>query len=381
MRFLHTSDWHFGRFMKNTGDLEKEQRFFIDQICHIIEEKNIDAVLLAGDVYDRAMASSDTVKLYDEAITDLIIRHRTPVLMVAGNHDGAARLAVCNRILEAGGLHICGILSRKIHKVEFDDTDVYLLPWFTAEKVRALFPEDEEKITDLTLAYQYVCDRIRADFAPEKKHILVAHAFIVNAETSTSDRSAEIGLAAAVSAGVFEGFDYVALGHIHKPQAISETIRYSGTPMPYSFGKEENQQKSVVIIDTEAMNIETVPLKLLHPLKTIEGTLGEIQNMEVTEELAGSYIRIRVTDAFLDGETRLRLEKKFPLMVEAAGKLFDDENAGITLTREELEELENDPVEIFRKFCEDETSGPADEHMISLFEEALKEYEKGDSLQ
>ena len=374
MRLLHTSDWHLGKSDGETS-LLSDQQYFIDEICEIIKEQRIDAVLIAGDVYDRAIASADAIALYDKAMTDICLGCNIPVLIIAGNHDSAERLAACSKLLSKAGLFVCGELCSDVSPVVFDDAEIFLLPWITEEKVKSVFPEEKERISDLTTAYAVVTDKMRIHFSEGKKHIIVAHAFITNAETSTSDRAAEIGFATQVPSCVFDGFDYIALGHIHGPQKISDSIRYCGTPMPYSFGKEEKQVKGVVILDTESMEQEFVPLKLLHSRTTLEGTLNEIMN-PTCDEICEGYVRLRITDSYVGLETLSELKKIYRHPLEVSGKSFERDGSSVTLSIQELERMENDPVEVFRFFCREEMNTDADEHLTELFINAVNKSEE-----
>ena len=297
------------------------------------------------------------------------------VLTIAGNHDSADRLSSCGSLLEKAGLYISGAAEREARVVAFDDAEVFLLPWVTEEKVRSLYPE--ERISDLTGAYQVLTDHMRERFSPDKKHIVVSHAFITNAETSTSDRAAEIGFATQVSASVFDGFDYVALGHIHKPQNVNGHIRYSGTPMPYSFGKEESQEKSVTLLDTETMTQEIVPLPLLHQRRTLTGTYEELLNPDCPEEARTGYVRLNVTDTALGLELLSRLRQVYPHPLVVSGKAYEGDGTSISLTMEEFEQMENDPSQVFRSFCREEMGQEATPHFVELFEKAVSRYEEG----
>ena len=371
MKLLHTSDWHLGMLI-NGVDISEDQRFFINQIRQIVREKKIDAVLLTGDVFDRANVSGDAIKLYDDAVTGLCAGDGAQTIVIAGNHDGAERLAQCSRLLAESGLHIAGALQRPVQKVSFEDADIYLLPWADTAKVRYLFPENASEITGAESAYRVICDSIRETMDRQKRNVLVSHAFIVNAETSVSDRAAEIGFASAVSAGVFEGFDYVALGHIHKPQDITETIRYCGTPMPYSFGKEETQEKSVTIIDTADMSRQIVPLKLLHERNTLRGELDELLKGDVPEEVRNGFVRIELTDRFLGTETMMALRRVYPNILEGRGLTYEEGNAKATLTAEDLKRMSSDPAAIFRSFCADVIGTEPDEKQVGRFMKAFE---------
>lgn len=376
MIFLHTSDWHLGA-TEGEYDLGADQRFFIDEICRIIQERQVDAVLLAGDVYDRSVASAAAIRLYDYAMDRICRELNKNVLTIAGNHDSAERLSSCGSLLEKAGLHISGAARREPGVIVFDDAEVFLLPWITEEKVKSLYPEEKDRIGSLTDAYRVVTDHMRAQFSPNKKHIVLAHAFITNAETSTSDRAAEIGFATQVSADVFEGFDYVALGHIHKPQNVNGHIRYCGTPMPYSFGKEESQEKSVTLLDTETMTTEIIPLPLLHRRKTFTGTFEELCDPRCTEEEKNGYVRLHVTDTAIGLDLLAKLRSVYPHLLVVSGKVYEGDATTITLTMEELEQMEDDPREVFRSFCREELGEEATPHFIELFEKAVRRYEEG----
>ena len=374
MIFLHTSDWHLGA-TEGERELREDQYFFIDEICRIIEERQVDAVLLAGDVYDRSVGSASAIRLYNYAMERICRDLKKTVLTIAGNHDSADRLSSCGSLLEKAGLYISGAAEREARVVVFDDAEVFLLPWVTEEKVRSLYPE--ERISDLTGAYQVLTDHMRERFSPDKKHIVVSHAFITNAETSTSDRAAEIGFATQVSASVFDGFDYVALGHIHKPQNVNGHIRYSGTPMPYSFGKEESQEKSVTLLDTETMTQEIVPLPLLHQRRTLTGTYAELLNPDCPEEVRTGYVRLNVTDTALGLELLSNLRQVYPHPLVVSGKAYEGDGTSISLTMEEFEQMENDPSQVFRSFCREEIGQEATPHFVELFEKAVSRYEEG----
>ena len=374
MIFLHTSDWHLGA-TEGERELREDQYFFIDEICRIIEERQVDAVLLAGDVYDRSVGSASAIRLYNYAMERICRDLKKTVLTIAGNHDSADRLSSCGSLLEKAGLYISGTAEREARVIAFDDAEVFLLPWVTEEKVRSLYPE--ERISDLTGAYQVLTDHMRERFSPDKKHIVVSHAFITNAETSTSDRAAEIGFATQVSASVFDGFDYVALGHIHKPQNVNGHIRYSGTPMPYSFGKEESQEKSVTLLDTETMTQEIVPLPLLHQRRTLTGTYEELLNPDCPEEVRTGYVRLNVTDTALGLELLSNLRQVYPHPLVVSGKAYEGDGTSISLTMEEFEQMENDPSQVFRSFCREEMGQEATPHFVELFEKAVSRYEEG----
>ena len=372
MIFLHTSDWHLGA----TGgerDLWDDQKYFIDAICGIVREKRVDAVLLAGDVYDRSVPAASAIGLYDYAMNRLCGELGVKVLTIAGNHDSAERLASCAGLLDKAGLYLQGAAQREPRVVEFADSQVFFLPWITEEKIKSLYPEERDGITDLTEAYRVAVNHMREKFIPGKHHLLLSHAFITNAETSTSDRAAEIGFATQVPASVFEGFDYVALGHIHKPQQVNSYIRYSGSPMAYSFGREERQEKSVTLIDTAAMTQQVVPLPLLHRWTTLTDSYETLLAGEYPEEIREGYVRLNVTDTAVGLDMLSRLRQVYPNALVVAGKTYDGEDTTITLTMEQLEQMESDPAEVFKSFCREEMGQEATDHFLQLFARAVEE--------
>lgn len=372
MIFLHTSDWHLGA----TGgerDLWDDQKYFIDAICGIVREKRVDAVLLAGDVYDRSVPAASAIGLYDYAMNRLCGELGVKVLAIAGNHDSAERLASCAGLLDKAGLYLQGAAQREPRVVEFADSQVFFLPWMTEEKIKSLYPEERDGITDLTEAYRVAVNHMREKFIPGKHHLLLSHAFITNAETSTSDRAAEIGFATQVPASVFEGFDYVALGHIHKPQQVNPHVRYSGSPMAYSFGKEERQEKSVTLIDTASMTQQVVPLPLLHRWTTLTDSYETLLAGEYPEEIREGYVRLNVTDTAVGLDMLSRLRQVYPNALVVAGKTYDGEDTTITLTMEQLEQMESDPAEVFKSFCREEMGQEATDHFLQLFARAVEE--------
>jgi len=372
MKFLHTSDWHLGITFKGRGAAE-DQKYFIDQIVDIAKEKKVDAMIVAGDIFDRSMANGETVAFYDDIMTNIVVKNDIPLLSIAGNHDSAERLSQCHKLLEEAGLYVAGSLTRDFQVVSYDTVDIYLLPWFSVDKVKAVFPERAEEATSMEEAYKVVLSEIKKTFKEGKKHFLVSHAFVTGSETSTSDKAAEIGTATAVSKGIFEGFDYVALGHIHKAQNIQENIRYCGTPMPYSFGKEEKQEKGVIIIDTDDMTKEFIPLKLLHKRTTLKGTYDEIAKADYDEDVKNGFVRLEITDQYVGPDAFARFLELYPLLLEMKGLDYSEDGAEITLSMEDFEEKSKDPEEIFRNFCM-ENKLEFTEDNLTLFREVINEF-------
>lgn len=374
MKLLHTSDWHLGMTFRGGISYDDDQRYMIDQICKVAVKEKVEGILLAGDVFDKGIASQDALKLYDETMTRICGEMKIPIYMIAGNHDGAKRLSSCNKLLANSGLHIVGELTDYPQYVTADDVDIYFLPWISTDKVKSLYDDEIESLED---AYRIVLNKYKESFNPNHKHILISHAYITNAELSVSDRAAEVGQATMVSASVFDGFDYVALGHLHGPQKINDHIRYSGTPMAYSFGREEKQEKSVTIIDTDNMDIQTVVLPQLHKRTTLTGKFSELMSADYDEDVLNGYVRAEVTDIYVGLEGMSDLRERFVSLLEVSSKGFEKEDAVITMTIEEFENAGSDPQTIFARFCEDILEEAPGEHFMTLFKNALEEYERG----
>lgn len=378
MRFLHTSDWHLGMTYRSGVSYIEDQKKFIDEIADIAIREKVDGILIAGDIFDKSIASQDALKIYDEAMTILCGRLDVPVFIIAGNHDGAERLASCNKLLEKSGLYIAGSLKKNPRCINMGDVDIYLLPWISTDKVKAVYPELENQINSLEDAYRIVLDDYRAGFVKGHKHIVVSHAYIANAETSTSDKTAEIGKATVVDASVFEGFDYVALGHLHGPQQINRHIRYSGTPMAYSFGKEEKQEKSVTIYDSNTDSVEVIPLHPYRCRTSLEGTYEELMELELADEVRQGYIKLDVKDCVVGLDVIATFRGLFPNLLEIDGKSLENADAKITMTLDELESEDTDPEVVFGRYCVDMIGEEPSEHILDIFRRAYSRFENGE---
>lgn len=367
MKIIHTSDWHFGMPV-GTGSYEACQAHFLRQLYELIRREEVGAVICAGDVFDSSVANAQAIGLFNEAARTLCAQLGVRFIVIAGNHDGAARLAAHAELLAGAGLHISGRLKGKIAPVLLDGgkVAVYSLPFFNREEVTALYPEEKERIRSTETAMEVVCGKIREAMDTSRVNILVSHALVVNAELSESDRSARVGFATAVSRDVFQGFDYVALGHIHKPQAVAPHVRYCGAPIAYSFGSEETQEKGVVLLDTETKEQRFVPMVPLRDRKTVKGTLEEIL---AREDLSEDYLRLYVTDRYAGLELQAQLRQKFPYLLEVYGKGLTEEAGVSGLSLEELGSL--DETDIMEKFLGEHFDYSPSEEQMELFRQVL----------
>ena len=363
MKLLHTSDWHLGITLGNKS-LILEQRFFMEQLYDIVVKTKADGVLIAGDIFDSSISGNEAIGLYNEAVTTLCLKLQVPVFIIAGNHDGAARLASCNQLLEKTGLYIAGKLHKDIKPIELYDTAVFLLPYFNIDEVRAIFPEEE--IKSYEAAMQAVCTYLQSISTKCTKKVLVAHAYVSGANLSESDRAAQVGTATIVSKSVFEGFDYVALGHLHKQQKLNDKIYYSGTPVKYSFG-EANQQKGVLLYDTDSGEVESIPLKAKRDMKILEGEYEELLSQA---EVCEDYIKIHVTDRYVGLQMLETFRNFYPNLTQITGKNIPAEQEENSLSIEEMESLT--PMQIVEKFCLEMMDTEIPEDLRVLFAKAFE---------
>lgn len=372
MRVLHTSDWHLGIQLHGVSLLE-EQKAAACFLAQTIQEEKIDAVILAGDMFDHAVPVSEAVSLYSNMMEKLCKGCHVPLLLCAGNHDSAARLSVCAPLLRDAGLYIAGSLSSGIEPIVIKDAAFFLLPYFNAEEARYLYPNREIRTVSDGMAV--VCQELLEQRVPGKRNILVSHCFAAGGKPEESDRAAVLGTAGRIALAAFEGFDYVALGHLHQAQqfTIGNTmIRYSGTPYPYSFA-EAGKEKTFTILDTDTMELSTVPVPLLHPLRILRGKREFLLEMAPFDPNKEDFIKIELTDTIPNMALMADFRAIYPNLLVFDG--LQPEGQGTGLTVEELDTLR--PLDLVTRFCEEIGGFTPEEDLLHLFqEEALHKAEE-----
>ena len=298
MKLIHLSDLHLGKRVNEYSMLE-DQEYILKTIVGIIDEEKPDGIMIAGDVYDKAVPSAEAVSLFDDFIVQLA-RRKLEVFVIAGNHDSPERIAFGSRIMDASGIHMSPVYNGAIEPIclndEFGELYVYMLPYVKPAHVRRY--NEEAEISSYTDAIR--CAIGKMNINPEKRNILITHQFVTGASRSESEEIS-VGGADNVDANVFEPFDYVALGHLHTPQNCGiEKIRYCGTPLKYSFS-EAKDRKSVTIAEfSEKGNIafKTVDLIPRHDLVELNGTYEELTLKSFYENttLQEDYVHITLTD-------------------------------------------------------------------------------------
>jgi exonuclease SbcD len=317
MRILHTSDWHVGRTFHGR-DLLADQEAVLGAIADLCVEHAVDVVVVAGDLYDRAVPGADAVEVCGRAFTR--IREAGATLVVTpGNHDSAPRLGVHAAFAAAGGLHLrartADVGEAVVLTDEHGPVAFYGLPYLEPETARHALgvPDARGHAGVLGEAMR----RVRADLAGRPagtRSVAIAHAFVVGGKASESERNISVGGVETVSARVFDGVDYAALGHLHGPQIVAEHLRYSGSPLAYSFG-EKSHRKSVWLVDLDAAGLREVTrvdLPVPRPLAVVAGELAEVLADPAHDAVAGHYLSVVLTDAVRPIDPMRRLQERFP---------------------------------------------------------------------
>ncbi|MET7683779.1 exonuclease SbcCD subunit D [Streptomyces sp. NPDC005423] len=316
MRLLHTSDWHLGRAFHRVNMLGA-QADFVGHLVATVREREVDALVVSGDVYDRAVPPLAAVELFDDTLhrlADLGV----PTVMISGNHDSARRLGVGAGLIDRAGIHLrtepsgCGtpvVLADASGDVAF-----YGLPYLEPALVRDEFGVEKAGHETVLAA---AMDRVRADLAtraPGTRSVVLAHAFVTGGAASDSERDITVGGVAAVPSGVFDGVDYVALGHLHGCQTITERVRYSGSPLPYSFSEAEHR-KSMWLVDLDAggtVTAERLDCPVPRRLARVRGTLAELLDDPGLARHAESWVEATLTDTVRPADPMVRLTERFP---------------------------------------------------------------------
>lgn len=366
MKFLHTSDWHLGAVLHGLSLLE-EQAHFLQQLYQIAEEEAVDAILLSGDIYDTGIAAQEAIRLYHQAMEELCLRQKRTVFVIAGNHDSAVRLSAMQKLVRTSGLFVRGTLADVNVPEQLGSAAVYQIPYFHVQNVRALYPE--LTIESMEQAMQVLCDKIRETMDRRRTNILMAHAYVGGAVLSESDRSALVGGASMISRSVFEGFDYVALGHLHRPQNVGERIRYSGSPVAYSFG-EAGQQKSVTLFDTETGEVSVRKLQPLRAMRVWRGAYADIMEKDGTST---DYLKVEFTDRFADRAAMERLKERYPNLLTVTGRAPESQQEA-SFSPEHAAKLS--PEQILEYFLQDVYGETPTEEQKALWKEMLLQAEE-----
>ncbi|EIZ1547725.1 exonuclease SbcCD subunit D [Vibrio parahaemolyticus] len=345
MKFIHTSDWHLGRQFHNVSLLE-DQQAVLEQLIQYIENNPVDAVIVAGDVYDRSVPPTIAIELLNRVVKRICGELNTPMILISGNHDGAERLGFGSEQMKRSGLHIISNFEDMLTPVVIESKAAghvafYGMPYNDPEQVRYVY---KEPVSTHYEAHKLLAEKITEQFQSEHRNILISHCFVDGAIESESERPLSIGGSDRVSHEHFLNFDYVALGHLHQPQKKGEEyIRYSGSLMKYSFG-EQNQKKGFTLIEIGKdgfIGAEHIELTAPHEMRIVEGELEQILEWGKTDPKNEDYLLVRLMDkhAILNPMEKLRTVYPNVLHLEKPGMLIgvEQEMAQAKLARSEID--------------------------------------------
>ena len=376
MKLIHLSDLHIGKRVNEVSMIE-DQEYILTQILRIVDEEKADAVLIAGDVYDKSVPSAEAVTLFDDFLCRLA-RRQMPVLIISGNHDSPERLAFGGRLFESSGIHISQVYDGAIRPVSLRDAKgevkFWLLPFVKPAHVKRFYPD--AGIESYTDAIRVAIAGMELD--KNERNVLLTHQFVTGAATCESEEIS-VGGSDNVDASVFADFDYVALGHIHGPQNIgSNRVRYCGTPLKYSFS-EAGHYKSVTVVELEGkgeLNLRTVPLIPRHDLREIRGTFAQLTDKAYyAATAADDYLHVILTDEEDVPEAVGRLRVIYPNLMKLS---YDNTR---TRTHQVIGGAEHvkskSPLQLFEELYEQQNNQPMSDVQRAFALELIESIREG----
>lgn len=382
MKLMHLSDLHLGKRL-NEFSLLEDQCFILQQLVELVRSEQPDCVLLAGDIYDKPVPPAEAVTLFDNFLNKLA--QLTTVCVTSGNHDSAERLAFGAQLMREGGVHFCGLYTGEPQCVTLQDAygsvHIYLLPFLKPAHVRhCLTPEEAEQVTTYHEALRCAVERLHINAA--ERNVLVAHQFVTGAQTAGSE-AVNVGGVDNIGAEVFAAFDYTALGHIHRAQNVgSERVRYSGTPLKYSFA-EWQQEKSVTLVELGekgSVSVTALPLAPLRDLRKLRGSYEELMSKDFYDELPKDsdgllrdFYHLTLTDEedVPDAVQKLRSVYKNLLQLEYDNKRTRTDNAIEGAERV----VEKSPLELMEEFYQLQNNQALSEKQRSYLQGLLEKEE------
>lgn len=339
MLLLHTSDWHLGRSLHRV-DLRDAQAAFLDSLVDVVAREKVDVVLVAGDVYDRAIPPVEAVAAFEDALVRLRAAGAR-VIVTSGNHDSARRLGFGSRLVDAAGVHLRTSVADVAAPVLVEDGDgpvgFYALPYLEPEAARHELPaapdgSDDAPGRDHAAVLTRAMDCVHADRRARRlsRAVVLAHAWVTGGAVSDSERDIAVGGVGSVPAHLFGGVDYAALGHLHGPQIVEPAVRYSGSPLAYSFSEAGHRKGSwLVELDATGLRrVEQVEAPVFRPLSTLRGRLDEVLASPAFTRQESHFLSVALTDAARPEDAMVRLRRRFPHVLvldwQPEGGLEDD---------------------------------------------------------
>ena len=373
MKIVHLSDLHLGKRVNEFSMLE-DQVYILTKIINVIDDEKPDAVIIAGDVYDKSVPSAEAVQLFDDFLVRLAKR-RLQVFVISGNHDSPERIAFGGRLMDASGIHMSPVYSGAVPPVtltdEYGEVNFYMLPFIKPAHARRFFPDAE--ISSYTDAVRVAVENMRTD--EKARNVLITHQFVTGAQRSDSEE-VSVGGSDNVDASAFEKFDYVALGHIHRPQNVKKNIRYCGTPLKYSFS-EAKDEKSVTVVQLGKkgeLTVRLVPLKPQREMVEIRGSYTDVTLKSFYENTTyiTDYMHVTLTDEddIPDAIGKLRVIYK-NLM-----KLDYDNKRTRSSTEIGSAAVEKSPFELFSDFYELQNNQPMSDEQCAYIRAVIEKAEE-----
>lgn len=374
MRILHTADWHLGKMVNDFSMLEG-QSYYLNALIETLKTKEIDAIIMAGDLYDRSLPPKEAVALANTILTRMIKELQVPVFVIAGNHDSNERVEYGSLLLADSQLYIEGTVKKETRKISLNGTNFYLLPFADHVFIRELLQDDS--IKNIEDATRVQIEAIKATMDPDEVNILIAHGYIIDyaqdtSETSDSERPLSIGTAEYVNVHLFDDFDYVALGHLHKAQKVSsDKVRYSGSILKYSKSETAHKkQVSIVTIDKSGVAIEPLYIKPLRDMRIVRGTFAECMKGQSDDYL---FFELEDTEYVMDAMNQLRL--RYP---QAMGLEYVTQRQAETVSlQHNQEDLQRATLpELFKDFYEQYRNLELDEEAFKVVSDAFTAVER-----
>ena len=373
MKFMHLADLHLGKRVNEFSMLE-DQKYVLEQVLKLLDEEQAEGLLIAGDIYDRQVPPIEAVKLFDDFLTRVSLKH-IPAYVISGNHDSIERVSFGARLMEGSGIHMAteynGAVDVVRAKDEYGAIDIYLLPFLKPAQVRAVWGEAAEEIRTYEEALSFVMSKITRN--EEHRSILLAHQFAAGAVTCDSEEHVVGGLD-HVDLSCFDGFDYVALGHLHGAQRVGrDTVRYAGTLLKYSFS-EVNHKKNVTMVDLRekgTVEVYSRQISPLHEMRDIRGSYAEVTNRANYEGTdTKDYVRITLTDEedIFDAVGKLRVI--YPnLMRLEYDNMRTRQNCSVTVSEKEEEKA---PVALAEELFRMQNNRPMSEEQGIYMQEMIR---------
>jgi DNA repair protein SbcD/Mre11 len=385
MKFFHTADWHLGKLVQNVY-MTEDQRHVLNEFVKAIEEEKPDAVIIAGDLYDRGVPPTEAVNLLDEVLETIVLKLNTPVLAIAGNHDSPSRLHFGSKMMKSNGYHMVGQVLRELEPVvlrdEYGEVHFHLIPYADPSVIRYVFQDEEVKTHND--AMRKITQEITAKMDGNARHVFVGHAFVTPTgekedNTSDSERPLSIGGAEHVSAVHFDKFHYTALGHLHQAHfVLNETINYSGSPLKYSIS-EEKHKKGFFVVEmdgTGQVKLEKRLLKAPRDMRTIEAKMDELLKHSNNED----YVFVRLLDETPILMPMEKVRSVYPNAMHVE-RVIQTPIVTDGAATEKVARTKMDDLSLFKAFYQEVKGNALTEEREAIFLEVLQELLQKDSEQ